>query len=162
MFTRHDVNVAQQSQIMKGSGLVTMEDILPSHPNPLGASSSPVPIQSYTEAFFFPHPYLRRRPRAGGAGVRRHVSPRCRLGHTSVRVGGRHTLAAPPRACARLPPSFPSLPGRTSSPLPQPAVVPCLLLPVLIRPPSIPPSAAASPPVPTDHQSADQDPSRLR
>lgn len=118
------------------------------HPNPLGASSSPVPIQSYLSFFLSSSISPTREFPCRWGRLRRHVSPRCRLGHTSVRVGGRHTLAAPACVC-----SPPSLPPRTSSPLPQPAVpccCPCSSGHL--------PSAAASPPFPT----ADQDPSRLR
>ena len=102
------------------------------HPNPLGAYSSfRVPIQS-NQSFFLIHICVDPGNSRGRWGRRRrHVPPRCRLGHPSVRVGGRHTLAAPACVC-----SPPSLTPRTSSPLPQ-AAVPCTCPRPSIRPPSI-------------------------
>ena len=146
--------MAQQLQNHEGSGLVTMGDNLPSHPNPLGASSSSVPIQSY-QSFFLIHIYVDQ-------GIPVPVGPTCdamcrRAAAWVTQVCGwvAATRSMRPRACARLPPS---LPPRTRSSLPQPAV-PC-------RCPCSSghlPSAAASPPFPTaDQLSADQDPSRLR
>lgn len=84
---------------------------------------------------------------------RRHVSPRYRLGHTSVRVGGRHTLAAP--ACVCSPPTLPALALHFPW---QSSLVPDFL-PERIRPPSI------RPPVPAGLRGSsawDQDPSRPR
>ena len=89
-----------------------------------------VPIQSY-QSFFLIHIGVDPNSRGRWGRRRCHVSPRCRLGHPSVRVGGRHTLAAPACVC-----SPPSLTPRTSSPLPQ-AAVPCTCPRPSIRPPSI-------------------------
>jgi hypothetical protein len=118
----------------------------------------PVPIQSYQHQSFSLIHISASRPgnsRGRWGRRRRHVSPRCRLGHPSVRVGGRHTLAAPARVCSPVA----SFPPHSPRQQPSPCTAPARAHPATLHPPPLVshPSLAAA-----DRPAGDQDPSRPR
>ncbi|CAO2144659.1 unnamed protein product, partial [Urochloa humidicola] len=80
--------------------------------------------------------------------------PPGRLGHPSVRVGGRHTLPAP--ACVCSPPFLPALASHSPR---QPSPAPARAHPAGHSPSSV---VSRRPPAAGDHPAGDQDPSRPR
>jgi hypothetical protein len=93
----------------------------------------PVPIQSYQHQSFSLIHISASRPgnsRGRWGRRRRHVSPRCRLGHPSVRVGGRHTLAAPACVCSPVA----SLPPHSPRQQPSPCTAPARAHPATLHP----------------------------